>query len=190
MLDIFWLDGYSNASDIALKSIAILNPMSQPRTLPLFDPDAHPQSWSERMVPGEYAVHGSSLEPQEGIPEGVPYCTVFGALAETEQYATQQAARIPTLRCRIYDHHGLGRELVREIRGSEYKEEKGISARFRRWCGSILFFGGIVLTIIDWHADFGLLWPAMFGVRMIPVGIIFLLTELVILIEKRRLKRV
>jgi hypothetical protein len=35
--------------------------MNSPRTLPLFDSGAQPASWNERMSPGEYAVHYSSL---------------------------------------------------------------------------------------------------------------------------------
>lgn len=31
-------------------------PTPQPRTLPLFDPRAYPQSWNERMAEGEFAV--------------------------------------------------------------------------------------------------------------------------------------
>jgi hypothetical protein len=33
---------------------------------------------------------------------------------------------------------------------------------------------------------FGLLWPAMFATRMMPVGLLLLVTELVIFVEARR----
>ena len=95
---------------------------------------------------------------------------------------------LPTLRCRIYNHEGLGREPVREIRGAEYKGESEISARFRRWAGSVLFFGGLGLTILDWSTDFDLGWPAMIGTRMLPVGLILLVIELALVIEARRKK--
>ncbi len=167
--------------------------MAQPRTLLLFDPDAQPQCWNERMAPGEYAVLYSSnqlaaLGEQKSIPIGGPFCTVFGSLTEAEEHARQQVRLLPTLRCRIYDQEGLGREPVREIRGSEHKGESEISARFRRWGGSVLFFGGLGLTILDWSKDFSLSWPAMIGTRMMPVGLILLVTELVVVIEARRKK--
>jgi hypothetical protein len=165
--------------------------MAQSRTLLLFDPTAQPQCWNERMTPGEYAVLYSGAQPddQDTFPPGGPSCTVFPSLAEAEEHAAQQVALVPTLRCRIYDHHGLGHNPIREIRGSQYKGDSEISARFRRWFGSCLFLTGIALVILDWSRNFDLSWPATVGIRMIPVGLILLLTELVIVITARRDKR-
>src|SRR5580704_16347550 len=156
--------------------------MNQLRTLLLFDPGARPQGWNERMQPGEYAILYSSLrlasdaENSAAIRE--PFCSVFSTLTDAEEYAAQQVALLPTLRCRIYDHHGLGRQPIREIRGIGYKGEAEISPRFRRWLGYGLFFGGVMLFAVDWRADFGLLWPAMFATRMMPIGLLLLVTEL------------
>jgi hypothetical protein len=166
--------------------------MAPPRTLLLFDPDVQPQCWNERMTPGEYAVLYSSnqlasVEASE-VPKE-PFCTVFSTLDEAEEHAKRQVKLLPTLRCRIYDHQGLANQPVREIRGDEYKAESEISARFRRWCGSILFFGGIALLILDWSVDFRLSWPATIGVRMIPAGLVLLVTDLVIVVEARRKRR-
>src|SRR5450631_2096400 len=52
-----------------------------------------------------------------------------------------------------------------------------------------LFLGGAVLFMVDWHADFCLLWPAMFAARLMPIGLLHLVTELAISIEARRKKR-
>ena len=167
--------------------------MAQSRTLLLFDPNAQPQCWNERMTSTEYAVlySGQPIPSHnlDGTPATGPTCTVFSTLAEAEEHATQQVALIPTLRCRIYDHQGLAVQPVREIRGSQYKGESEISARFRRWAGSILFFGGLALVALDWISDFSLSWPATIGVRMFPVGLILLVTELVIVITTKRAHR-
>lgn len=146
------------------------------------------------MTSSEYAVLYSGIQPipsdhRDGTPASGPYCTVFSTLAEAEEYATQQVALIPTLRCRIYDHQGLAVQPVREIRGSQHKGESEITARFRRWAGSILFFGGLALIVLDWSADFSLSWPATIGMRMFPVGLVLLVTELVIVITTRRAHR-
>jgi hypothetical protein len=145
------------------------------------------------MSPSEYAVLYSSqpvpFPHHDGTPATGPTCTVFSTLAEAEEHAAQEVALIPTLRCRIYDHHGLAVQPVREIRGSHYKGESEISARFRRWAGSILFFGGLALVVLDWSTDFNLSWPATIGVRMFPVGLVLLVTELVIVITTRRAHR-
>jgi hypothetical protein len=167
--------------------------MAPSRTLLLFDPNAQPQCWNERMISSEYAVLYShqpvpSHHPN-GTPAAGPTCTVFSTLAEAEEHATQQVTLIPTLRCRIYDHQGLAVQPVREIGGSQYKGESEISARFRRWAGSILFFGGLALIVLDWSTDFKLSWPATIGMRMFPVGLVLLVTELVIVITARRAHR-
>jgi hypothetical protein len=51
---------------------------------------------------------------------------------------------------------------------------------------TVLFLGGMVLFTVDWRVDFGLLWPAMVATRMVPIGLLLLVTELVIFIEARR----
>src|SRR5947209_4514409 len=168
--------------------------MTKPRTLLLFDPDTQPQSWNERMAVGEYAVLYSHHEAAAAsdpyvAAKGAPFCTVFRSLAEAEVYAVRQVAAIPSLRCRIYDHQGLGGAPLREIRGSEHKGESEMSARFRGWAGFVLFFGGLGLTILDWSTEFRLGWPAMVGTRMLPVGSILLVIELAIVAERKLTKR-
>ncbi len=159
--------------------------MNDPRLLPLYDADHRPGTWNERMVPGEYAVHYSSFE---GDANTVPHCTVFASLEQAEAFARQEVERRPALRCTIFDHHGFNGRPLREIRGREFKDGE-ISARFRRWVGSHLFFGGLFLTILDWVNDFQLSWPAMIGTRMLFPGVVLLGTEAVILTHARSNKR-
>jgi hypothetical protein len=153
-----------------------------PRTLPLYDPDAQPSSWNERMDPGEYAVHYSSSD-QDGPG---PICTVFESLVEAEAHAAAHVQLHPNQRCRIYDHNGFVGAPLGELRGPLYRGDTEISARFRRWVGSILFFGGIALTLIDWTHDFRLTWPAMIGTRMLIPGLVLLAIEAVLLLQARR----
>jgi hypothetical protein len=161
--------------------------MGEPRTLPLLDLNAQLQSWNERMSPTEFAVLNSGTAGEAGVDATV--CTVFESLAEAERFAREQVALHPQLRCRIYDHHGFGSQPVREVRGAEHKGESEISARFRRWGGMLLFFGGLLLMAVDWISGFAFSWPAMLGARMAPVGLVLLVTELVIVIELRRKHR-
>src|SRR5260370_34336901 len=116
--------------------VGILAGMAPPRTLLLFDPDVRPQSWNERMAAGGYAVLYSGSPParpsqSNAAPRGGPFCAAFSTLDEAVGHATQQVALLPTLRCRVHDHHGLGREPVREIRGLQHKGEHYISRRVR-----------------------------------------------------------
>ncbi|HSY73395.1 MAG TPA: hypothetical protein VK798_14165 [Alloacidobacterium sp.] len=148
--------------------------MSYPRHLPLFDESVRQGAWSERMIAGEYAVHYSSFEE---TPGSALYCTVFGNLREAEAYAQQQVKARPSLRCTIYDHQGLIGPPLRDIRGSNFKDDSDLLPRVRRWIGSLLFFGGLILIIVDWSVDFRLDWPSIIGNRILIVGLILLFTE-------------
>jgi hypothetical protein len=132
------------------------------------------------MLPAEYAIHYSHSK------DAAPTCTIVASLAAAEQYAAEQVALDPTLRCRIYDHRGFVGAPVREVRGKQYVAPSDITPRFRRWAGSILFFGGTILTIIDWADDFKLGWPAMIGTRMMVPGFVLLFIEAMILLQAKR----
>ncbi|CAN5502439.1 hypothetical protein BH10ACI4_BH10ACI4_28720 [soil metagenome] len=160
--------------------------MSEGRSIPLYDESSQPASWNERMAPGEYAVHSSSLD---GAVGGVPSCVIFRSLAEAVAYAEERAAARPELNLRIYDHHGFAGQPVREIRGGTYKGHSEISARFRRWVGTGMLVGGLGLIALDWSTNFGLSWPAMIGARMLVPGVILLATESVILFAASRAQK-
>jgi hypothetical protein len=51
--------------------------------------------------------------------------------------------------------------------------------------GSVLFFGGVTLIVVDWCHDFRLSWPAMVGTRMLIFGMILLVTEGLVLLHGR-----
>jgi hypothetical protein len=154
------------------------------RTVPLFDSGVQPASWNERMLPGEYAVHYSNFD-SSALVTG-PSCTILGSLADAEEYAKAQVVLKPGQRCRIYDDRGFVGPPILEVRGQQYKGESEISPRFRRWCGSLLFFGGLALVIVDWSVDFKLTWPATIGVRMLIPGLILLLTEAILVLHIKR----
>jgi hypothetical protein len=160
--------------------------MEHPRDLPLYDDSLKRGTWNERMVPGEYAVHYSSF-----IADGYNglFCTILGSLNDAVDYAQQQVQQRPDLRCTIYNHDGFVGAPVEDIRGREFKDKDSLSPRFRRWVGAILFFGGLILTIVDWWTDFALSWPAMIGTRMIIPGFGLLLMDIFITLNERHKRK-
>ncbi len=132
------------------------------------------------MQEGEYAVHYSSFS---GDAHSGPYCTVLEDLPSAVAYAEQQIAARPTLRCAIYDHHGLAGRPVRELQGTAFKAPSDITPRFRRWVGSILFFGGLALFIVDWSHEFRFVWPSMVGSRILIPGLVLLFTEAMVMLH-------
>ena len=129
------------------------------------------------MVPGEYAVHYSGFEESSAVP---PYCIVFGNFDEAEAYGQQQVTARPALRCTIYDHQGFIGPALRDIRGSTFNDNSGLSPRVRRWFGFALFFPGLLLIAIDWSTGFRLDWPSIVGNRILVLGLVLLITEALI----------
>jgi hypothetical protein len=156
--------------------------MTSPRWIPIYDPRAKPPSWNERMATGEYAVHFSS---SAGDIDSTA-CAVLPSLAEAEAFSREQVLLHPTLLCRIFDHHGFIGAPAAEVAGKEYKGHNEITQRFRRWVGSVLFFGGSILFVTDWVADFRFDWPSVLGSRLMIPGLILLVTEALVMLHNRR----
>jgi hypothetical protein len=134
------------------------------------------------MAPGEYAVHYSTSD--HNGPGAV--CTVFPTIAEAEAHAAAHIQLHPNQRCRIYDHDGFIGAPIRELRGASYRGERDLSPRFRRWAGSILFFGGLALTLFDWSLNFRIYWAALIGTLVILPGLFLLVVEAVLILQARR----
>ena len=128
------------------------------------------------MTDGEFALlyDGATIQPhlsQGDVNVDAPFCSVFSSLAHAERYACRQTQIHPTLRCRLFDHEGLGKPPLREFRGAAYKGESEITPRIRRWLGGSLFSVGGLLTLIDWRVDFRYMWASTLGTRlMVPGG--------------------
>lgn len=134
------------------------------------------------MVAGEYAVHFS----QSAGDVDSRTCAVLPSLRDAESFAHEQVLLHPTLLCRVFDHHGFVGAPAAEIAGKGYKGHNDITPRFRRWVGSLLFFGGSILFITDWVANFRFDWPSVLGSRLIIPGLILLVTEALVMLHNRR----
>jgi hypothetical protein len=160
--------------------------VNYPRKLPLYDENLQPGKWNERMVPGEFAVHYSSFPVKDY--EGLCW-TVSGSLDEAVAHAREKVDQRPALRCTIYDHEGFVGAPFGDIRGKEFKDKGSISPRFRRWAGSVLFIAGMTLMIVDWRTDFELMWPGMFGSRIVIPGFAILEMDAITTIHQRKRAR-
>jgi hypothetical protein len=134
------------------------------------------------MHPGEFAVHVSG-----GLNAST--CAIFQSLPDAEQYARQEVQQHPTMKCRVFDHHGFVGAPALEIVGSDSTTRDEITPRFRRWIGSVLFFGGSILFVTDWVANFRFDWPSVLGSRLMIPGLILLVTEALVMHHKRRSQR-
>jgi hypothetical protein len=155
--------------------------MDTPRKLALYDAEHPSQAWNEQMAPGEYAVHFSHFN---GAVPVVPYCLLFSDLDQAIAYAQNEVKDRPTLRCTIYNHHGLVGPPIRDIRGLEFKGGE-VSRRLAIWIGLTLFFGGAGLAIYDWTRNSQLQWPTAIGMPMVVPGLTLLVAEALSSVHKR-----
>ena len=154
------------------------------RTVPVFDARSMPQSWNARMQPGEYAV--MVADARTGSPvglDGSPVLDVnaaevfvFANVGDAEAWGRAQVHRIPELRCRIYDHHGLADQPL-EIKDPRYQKHDGFSRKTSLRIGLGLVGTGVTLCVAEWISDFHLSWAAMVGTRLLPVGLLLLVTD-------------
>ena len=155
------------------------------RQVPVFDARSTPQSWSERMQPGEFAVqlsHARSGSPldAEGIPvrdvNAAP-CLIFSNLHDAEAWSRARVQANPELRCRVYDHHGMGGPPPRLFADERYVKHDGFSRSTSLRIGFALVGTGAALCTAEWISDFHLSWAAMVGTRLLPIGLLLLVTE-------------
>jgi hypothetical protein len=168
----------ARASGISLELMEAL------RTVPVFDAQSVPQSWNSRMQAGEAAVMladartGSPVRLDGSAVMDVNAADVFlfANAVVAEAWSRAQVQRLPELRCRIYDHHGLADQPL-EIKDPRYQKHDGFSRKTSVHIGLGLLGTGVTLCVAEWISDFHLSWAAMIGARLLPVGLLLLVTE-------------
>lgn len=160
--------------------------MADPRILPLYDPNATPSGWNERMAPGEFAVHFSH---RRSAGPNSTACAVFPSLAAAQAFAASEVAAHPDLRCRIYDHRGFVGAPLAELTGPGFKGERDLPPRARLGLALLLLLTGAALVAYDALHGFGIGWPFLLGGSLMLPGTVLLLFELLRLLDRRHKAR-
>ena len=140
------------------------------------------------MAEGEFAVLFSGDRPGtvegEPTPE-VPFCVVAADMVNAERYANEAVVQHPEMIARVYDRRGMVGAPLFEAHGAKANRSE-ISARFRRWAGGGLFGVGAALGLAEIISGFTINWAGMLAARLLPVGVVLLLTEAAIVVSARR----
>jgi hypothetical protein len=143
------------------------------------------------MSEGEFAVLFSGDRPAtvegESTPEG-PFCVVAADMVAAERYANEAVVQHPEMIARVFDRRGMVGAPLFEAHGSKANRNE-ISARFRRWAGGGLFITGAALGLAEIISGFSINWAGMLAARLLPVGVVLLLTEAAIVLSSRREKK-
>lgn len=168
-----------------------------PRSLLIYDPKARPQSWSDRMLPCEFAVlcedarTGGPKQPDNTPPpsDSAQVCTVFDTQSDAERWAQAQVDLYPTMRCVVFTHEGRGRPPLLTVTRPEFADRGEIGPKTRRWVGGACLLAGILLAAWEITHDYTTIWAGTLAIRLLPVAAVFLGAELVLWIQARRAQR-
>lgn len=140
------------------------------------------------MAESEFAVLFTGDRPFE--VEGVetpdaPFCVVAESRDDAEAFARAQVVEYPQMIARIYDRRGMVGAPLAEFAGAKANRSE-ISAKFRRWAGGGLFGAGVLLGAAELISGMRINWAGMLAARLVPVGVVLLLTEFGIVMGARR----
>ena len=163
------------------------------RTILIYDESAHPPTWSDRMIPGEFAVlcedarTGSPKQPDNTpAPDASRHiCTISDSRQEAEEFARDQVERYPTMRCVVFDHEGRAGQPLLVVNRPEFAPRGEIGPAFRRWVGGICLVAGLALGAWEVAHDYATIWAGALAIRLLPVAAVFLGVELVLWAQGR-----
>jgi hypothetical protein len=167
------------------------------RSILIYDLNARPPSWSDRMLPGEFAVlcedarTGAPKQPDNTIApsDARQICTVFATRAEAEAFARSQVEQFPAMRCVVFDNEGRGRPPLLTVNRPEFAPRGEIGPKMRRWVGGVCLAAGILLAVWEIAHDYATIWAGTLAIRLLPIAAVFLGTELVLWIQAKRTRR-
>ena len=160
------------------------------REIRLFDPDRTPPSWTDCLRTGEVAVF--CLAHDTGIPcspdgslgtakDGT--CAVFDNLELAKEHCESLTARNSRVRCEVYGKAGKGAPPLAVFVNAATEKQ---SAFNRSLWGTWFVVVGIALLLVDWRLKWDSIWPTAAGIKLITIGIIFLLWEPLKRLNRRR----
>jgi hypothetical protein len=150
----------------------------------VYDPAQVPAHWSDEIREGQYVVFVFAAKTHIGEPS-VALCE---NLAEAVGVARDVVQSHPDLFCEIYDHHGKSGEPIEVV---YHPAERGkyvgrpVAKREALW-GAALCLCASGVIIADFRHDLALIWGYVIGVKMLIVGVSFLVRGLLGLHEHPR----
>ena len=143
--------------------------------LRLYDLNRRPPEWTSLARPGQYAVFHSDVRTDvEKKPDGhflgasdESTCLLFDSLAEAEAYCEAKVAKIPNLRCDIYDHTGKSKPPMLTYVNSAHVT----SSKKRVLWGCALLAASVLCFWIEWHWTGTLIVPLIVGLNLVFAGL-------------------
>jgi hypothetical protein len=164
------------------------------RTVPIFEDNAHPPVWSDRMMAGDFAVlcedarTGAAKQRDNTLAPtaGSHICTIFDSRQAAEDFARERVSVYPGMRCVVFDHEGRAKPPLLIVNRPEFAPRGEIGPAFRRWVGGTCLVAGLACGGWEIAHDYATIWAGAFAIRLLPVGAICLGTELVLWVQAKR----
>ena len=140
------------------------------------------------MTPGEFAVlcedarTGAAKQPDNSLPTNAhsQTCIIFDSRQKADDFARNQVATYPAMRCLVFDHEGRAGQPLLVVNHPEFEPRGDIGPAFRRWVGGICLVAGLACGAWEIAHDYATIWAGVLAIRLLPVAAVFLGVELVL----------
>jgi hypothetical protein len=131
------------------------------RWIRVYDPDRKPPDWTGCLSSEEVAVFfsdvetGGELNPQIGGERSAGTCLVFPSLEQAVQCSRLYTARVPRLRCEIFDRRGRAVPALSTIVNPQFSSLVDDAASSRQLIvgGWAALIASIVLGLLEWQSS-------------------------------------
>ena len=147
----------------------------------IYDPKRVPRNWVELLHSGQFAVflrgdftsvelaHQGTLVADDAAQS----CFIFDNLADAKQFCLEVVERADQVQCEIYDERGMAIEPLFTIVNKRQQHRIGTRKTVRS-----LVLGGVFsmalsvpLFWFDWLSSGARMWPTIFGVNILFLGV-------------------
>jgi hypothetical protein len=151
------------------------------RNVLFYDPDRVPRNWVDLLRPGQVAVFLLDVETsvvldQDGVPvrnSAAESCFFFDSLADAKRFCQDMVERADHVRCDMYDERGMAVAPLYTIVNKRHEHRVGSkgTARLLMLSGAVSVVVSIPLFWYDWLAEGARIWPTLFGINLVVLGL-------------------
>lgn len=148
--------------------------------LRVYDPNRRPAEWTDLVRPGQLAVFlsdvrsGGAVQRDGRSSAKLPAtCFVVDSLEEAKSFCNEQVARVPTMRCDVYDHRGKATEALLSVVNPRHARRLPSRQKIRTMMivGIAMLLPSPLLFWWDYRHRLGLVWPTLLAINLLVFGL-------------------
>jgi hypothetical protein len=146
----------------------------------IYDPKRVPKNWVELLRSGQFAVFlrgvftSVELDHQGTLvaDDAAQCCFIFDSLADAKQFCLEVVERAEHVQCEIYDERGMAIEPLFRIVNKRHQHRIGTKPHRSLMLGGVLSMAlSAPLFWFDWLSSGARMWPTIFGINILFLGV-------------------